>query len=227
MQPKDKVALVTGAAHRVGKAIASRLARHGCHIVLNYRSSGEAACQTRAELAALGVQVLPIQADVSDPAAVEAMVTQAMAHFGHIDILVNSAASFVETPFPAMSLADWDTVINTNLRGPFLCAHAVAPHMLTLKEGLIVNITDLSAYSPAQNMLAHSVAKAGLISLTQALALELRPTIRVNAIAPGPVIPPPHYDDATNHRVARRTLLKRWGQRRGTRKRSLPWAMAV
>lgn len=211
MHPKDKVALVTGAAHRVGKAIAVRLARRGCHIVLHYRSAVAAVRQTQAELEALGVGVLPIQADVSDPAAIESLVTQAIEHFGHLDILVNSAANFVETPFPAMSLADWDEVINTNLRGPFLCARAVAPHMLTLPEGVIVNITDLSAFTPAQHMLAHSVAKAGLVSLTQALALELRPTIRVNAIAPGPVIPPPHYDDATNQRVAGRTLLKRWG----------------
>lgn len=211
MQPKDKVALITGAAHRVGKAVAVRLAQHGCHIGLNYRSAAEAARQTQAELAALGVEVLPIQADVSDPSAVEAMVAQAIDHFGHIDILVNSAANFVQTPFPAMSVADWDEVIDTNLRGPFLCARAVAPVMLTLAEGLIVNITDLSAFTPAQHMLAHSVAKAGLVMLTQALALELRPNVRVNAIAPGPVIPPPHYDDATNQRVARRTLLKRWG----------------
>jgi 3-oxoacyl-[acyl-carrier protein] reductase/pteridine reductase len=139
------------------------------------------------------------------------MVAQAMAYFGRIDILVNSAATFQDTPFLTMSLQDWDMVINTNLRGPFLCAWAVAPHMLKSEEGLIVNIADLSAFFPAQNMLAHSVAKAGLVSLTQALALELRPTIRVNAIAPGPIIPPPHYDRATTERIAQRTLLKRWG----------------
>jgi 3-oxoacyl-[acyl-carrier protein] reductase/pteridine reductase len=211
MQPEDKVALITGAAHRVGKAIALRLAQNGAHIVLNYRSSVLAAQETQAELESLGVRVLPIQADVSEPAAVEVMVAQAIDHFGRIDILVNSAASFQQTPFPGMSIDDWDSVINTNLRGPFLCAHAVAPHMLKLQEGLIVNITDLSAFVPTQQMMAHSVAKAGLAMLTQALALELRPTIRVNAIAPGPVIPPPEYDAATNKRVAERTLLKRWG----------------
>ena len=211
MQPTDKVALITGAAHRVGKAIALGLARRGSHIVLNYRSSIEAARQTQAELEALGVRVLPIQADVSRPAAIETMVARAIDHFGRIDILVNSAASFRQTPFPEMTVTDWETVVNTNLRGPFWCARTVAPHMLKLEEGLIINITDLSAFTPSQNMLAHTVAKAGLVSLTQALALELRPTIRVNAIAPGPVIPPPEYDEATNKRIARRTLLKRWG----------------
>jgi NAD(P)-dependent dehydrogenase (short-subunit alcohol dehydrogenase family) len=145
MQAKDKVALITGAAHRVGKAIALRLAQHGSHIVLNYRSSIEEARQTQAELEALGVRVLPIQADVSDPAAIEAMVAQAVDHFGRLDILVNSAANFNMTPFPDMTLADWDTAINTNLRGPFWCARTVAPHMLELEEGLIINITDLSA----------------------------------------------------------------------------------
>lgn len=210
MLAKNKVALITGAAHRVGKAIALRLAQNGAHIILNYRTSAEAAGETRAELAALGVEVLPVQADASDPDAVEAMVTRAIDHFGRIDILVNSAASFQKTPFPGMALADWDGVVNTNLRGPFLCARAVAPFMLKLEQGLIVNITDLSGYVPVRNMLAHSVAKAGLISLTRALALELRPTIRVNGIAPGPVIPPPDYDEATRQQVANRTLLKRW-----------------
>jgi 3-oxoacyl-[acyl-carrier protein] reductase/pteridine reductase len=212
MEPNDKVALITGAAHRVGKAIALRLAKSGVHIVLTYRSSAEAAQATQAELEALGVKVLSIQADVADPLAVDGMVAQAIDYFGRIDILVNSAANFLQTPFPEMQVGDWDTVINTNLRGPFLCARALAPTMLALPEGLIVNITDLSAFVPAQNMLAHSVAKAGLVSLTQALALELRPTIRVNAIAPGPVIPPPDYDQALNERIARRTLLKRWGR---------------
>ena len=210
MLAKNKVALITGAAHRVGKAIALGLARHGAHIVLNYYTSAAAAAETQTELAALGVDVLPVQANVSDPAAVEAMVVRAVDHFGRIDILVNSAASFQKTPFPDMAPADWDRVINTNLRGPFLCARAVAPFMLKLEQGLIVNITDLSGFVPVRNMLAHSVAKAGLISLTQALALELRPTIRVNAIAPGPVIPPPDYDEATRQQVANRTLLKRW-----------------
>jgi 3-oxoacyl-[acyl-carrier protein] reductase/pteridine reductase len=211
MQPKNKVALITGAAHRVGKAIALGLAKKGTHIVLHYRSSGPAAQDTQAELEALGVKVLPVQADVAEPIEVEAMVARAIDHFGRIDILVNSAANFNITPFPAMTLADWDTVVNTNLRGPFWCARMVASHMLELEEGLIINITDLSAFTPAQDMLAHTVAKAGLVSLTQALALELRPTIRVNAIAPGPVIPPPDYDQATNESIARRTLLKRWG----------------
>ena len=211
MQASDKVALITGAAHRVGRAIALRLAKHGAHIILNYRSSAAAARETQAELEALGVKVLPIQADVSDQSAVEEMVAQALGYFGRIDILVNSAALFDRTPFPESSVADWDRVINTNLRGPFLCARAVAPAMLQQDEGVIVNITDLSGFVPTQTMLAHSVAKAGLISLTQGLALELRPTIRVNAVAPGPVIPPPDYDEQTRALVAERTLLKLWG----------------
>ncbi len=211
MQAKDKVALVTGAAHRVGKAIALKLAENGTHIILNYRSSAAAAKETQAELEALGVEVLPVQADVSEPAAVEAMIAQAIDHFNRIDILINSAARFDKTLFPGMTVDDWDRVMNTNLRGPFICARAVAPHMLKLKEGLIVNITDLSGFVPTKDMLAHSVAKAGLISLTRALALELRPTIRVNAVAPGPAIPPMAYDQATRNTVAQRTLLKRWG----------------
>jgi 3-oxoacyl-[acyl-carrier protein] reductase/pteridine reductase len=210
MQVRDKVALITGAAHRVGKAVALRLAKNGAHIVLNYYASAPAAAGTQAELEALGVEVLPIRANVADPDSVNGMVAQAIDHFGRIDILVNNAALFDKTLFLKMTVDDWDRVMNTNLRGPFLCARAVAPHMLKLDEALIVNITDLSGLVPTRHMLAHSVSKAGLISLTQALALELRPTVRVNAIAPGPVIPPPDYDAATQQQVAQRTLLKRW-----------------
>lgn len=211
MQIRNKVALVTGAAHRVGKAIALRLAGQGATIVLHYRSAATTAQETEAELAALGAQVLPVQADLSDEQAVERLVQQAINQFGQIDILINSAASFERTPFPDMTVADWDRVINTNLRGPFLCAKAVAPHMLKLAEGNIINIVDLFGFTPGQGFMAHSIAKAGLMQLTMALALELRPTIRVNGIAPGPVLPPADYDDGRKGRIAQRTLLKRWG----------------
>ena len=209
MRLKDKVALITGAAHRVGKAIAVGLAHRGSNIVLNYHSSGEAAQQTQTELEALGVKVLPIQADITNQLAVEAMVAKAVDHFGHIDILVNSAGNYKETPFPESSVADWDAVMDTNLRAAFVCARTVTPHLLKREEGLIVNIADLSAFGPCwPNFLAHSVSKAGLLSLTQFLAVELSPTIRVNAVAPGPVIP---MSDDDVDAVAQKTLVKRWG----------------
>ena len=208
MQPKGKVALITGAAQRIGKDIALALARRGCHIVLHYHSSSEAVVsQTQKELEAFNVRVLAIRADVSDPAAVEAMVARAIERFGHVDILVNSAASFRRTPFPEMDLADWDAVMDTNLRAPFWIARVLAPHLRTLGEAAIVNIADLSAFRPFHGQLAHSVSKAGLVSLTQALAVELGPTVRVNAIAPGLMIPGAGESQA----LARGTLLRRWG----------------
>jgi len=212
MQVQGKIALITGAAHRVGKAIALKLAQHGAHIGLNYHHSVEAAQATQAELRALGVEVLLLPADVSDAVAVENMVAQAMSHFGQIDILVNNAASFQRALFLNMSLSQWDEVLGLNLRGPFICAKAVAPHMLKLTEGTIINLTDLSGVVPTRGRVAHSVAKAGLISLTEALAIELRPTIRVNGIAPGPVLAPTQASEAVKARKAERTLLKRWGE---------------
>ncbi|NOX62998.1 MAG: SDR family oxidoreductase [Chloroflexi bacterium] len=211
MDPKDKVALITGGAHRVGKAITLGLARAGAHVIINYHSSAKAALVTAQEAKALGVDALPIQADISDPVQVADMVEQAVARFGHIDILVNSASIFKETPFPLQRLEDWHEVMGIALHGSFYCANAIAPLMLAREEGVIVNIVDLSAWEPWPNFAAHSISKAGLLALTRQLALELAPTVRVNAVAPGPVLPPPNYDEERIARTADKTLLNRWG----------------
>ena len=211
MEPKDKTALVTGGAHRVGKAITLALARAGANVVINYHTSADAAEVTAAEARALGVDALPVQASVSDPQQVEAMVTAAENRFGAVDILVNSASRFEKTPIPTDDFAAWHRVIDTLIHGPFYCANAVAPLMLERGEGAIVNILDLSAWEPWPNFTAHSVGKTGLLALTRQLALELAPTVRVNAVAPGPVLPPPDYDEARIARTAQRTLLNRWG----------------
>jgi NAD(P)-dependent dehydrogenase (short-subunit alcohol dehydrogenase family) len=212
MPPNPKVALITGGAHRLGKAIALKLAAHGAQIAFTYHTSAAAAQETGAELAGLGVEALPLQADLSQPPEIERAVGRVVNHFGRLDILVNSAASFEKRPLLRMSVEDWDRVINLNLRGPFLCARAAAPQMLRQESGgVIINISDLSGLAPLKGRLAHSVAKAGLLALTQALALELRPAIRVNGILPGPVLPQPGYSTAVQARIAQGTLLKRWG----------------
>ena len=211
MDPKGKTALVTGGAHRVGKAITLALARAGANVVINYHASADAAEETAAEAGALGVGTLISQANVSDRQQVEAMVAAAKDRFGSIDILVNGASRFEKTPFPTQDVSAWHRVLDILIHGSFYCANAVAPLMLERGEGTIVNIVDLAAWEPWPDFAAHSVGKAGLMALTRQLALELAPAIRVNAVAPGPVLPPPDYTEAQMARVAQRTLLNRWG----------------
>lgn len=211
MDISSKTALVTGGAHRVGKAIALGLAWAGANIVINYHSSDQSAEETAAEVRATGVGALAVQADVSDPDQVRVMVESAAERFGDVQILVNSASFFRKTPFPMADLSDWQRVTRILIDGPFYSANAVAPSMLERGEGAIVNIVDLSAWEPWPDFAAHSVGKAALWALTQQLALELAPAVHVNAVAPGPVLPPPNYGDADNQRVARRTLKGRWG----------------
>ena len=211
METQGKVALVTGGAHRVGKAITLALARAGANVVINYHLSSAAAEATAAEVRAHGSDALPFRADVADNAQVQAMVQAARERFGGVDILVNSASPFEKMPFPTDDLGPWHRVIGSTLNGAFYCANAVAPMMLAKGEGVIINIVDLSAWAPWRRFTAHSVAKAGLMALTRQMALELAPTVRVNAVAPGPVLPPPDYSEQQRGRVAARTLLERWG----------------
>jgi 3-oxoacyl-[acyl-carrier protein] reductase/pteridine reductase len=208
---EGKTALVTGGAHRVGKAICLALAQAGANLVINYHASADAAQATAVEARELGVAALPIQADVSDLGQVESMVTAAKDRFGAIDILVNSASRFEKTPFPTTDVAAWHRVTDILIHGSFYCANAIAPMMLEQGEGAIVNIVDLAAWEPWPNFAAHSVGKAGLLALTRQLALELAPTVRVNAVAPGPVLPPPNFSEAQIVRTVQRTLLNRWG----------------
>jgi NAD(P)-dependent dehydrogenase (short-subunit alcohol dehydrogenase family) len=211
MNLSGKTALITGGAIRVGKAITLALAGAGANVVINYASSAAEAAQTAAEAEALGVAALPCQADVSDPAQVQQMVAQAQARFGAVDVLVNSASLFRRTPLPMAEVSDWRRVLSVGLDGAFYCANAVAPQMLAHGAGAIINIVDVLAWQPVAGFGAHSVGKAGLLALTRHLALELAPAVRVNAVAPGLILPPPGYSAARIKHLAERTLLKRWG----------------
>jgi 3-oxoacyl-[acyl-carrier protein] reductase/pteridine reductase len=208
---EGKTALVTGGAHRVGKAIAMTLARAGANLVINYYSSDEAAQQTVGEAKALGVGALAVQADVGKLEPVRAMVAAAEEQFGGVDILVNSASIWKKTPLPMEDFTDWHQVLSILLDGSMYLADAVAPGMQARGEGAMVNIVDLSAWKPFSGYIAHSVGKSGLLALTRQLALELAPAVSVNAVAPGPVLPPPDYGPEEIARVASRTLKGRWG----------------
>lgn len=211
MDLNGKVALVTGGAVRVGKAIALALANAGADIVISYNSSGAVAGETVAEIGALGRRGLAVQADVADGRQVQSLVASAVDRMGRLDVLINSASLWQRTPWDELDEAAWDKLVDIDLKGPFLCAKAAASHLCAHGDGAIVNITDLSAYVPFPGFLPHSAAKAGLVNLTYALAMELAPAVRVNAIAPGPVLPPPDYTEKRLQAAARRTLLGRWG----------------
>lgn len=211
MNIRGKVALVTGGAVRVGKAITLMLASAGAHVVVNYHSSAGSAQQTLAEVQALGVEGLAVQCDVSDLAAVQAMTQQVVERFGGVDILVNGASFFGKVTIPTHDVDTWQRVTRTSIDGAFYVSNALAPLMLARGGGAIVNIVDLSAWNPWPNFAAHGVGKAGLLALTQQLAMELAPTIRVNAVAPGAVLPPPDFSQSQIAALAARTLLDRWG----------------
>lgn len=211
MDLNGKAALVTGGAVRVGKAIALALAQAGADVAINYHSSAAAAMTTVAEIEALGRRAAAIRADVAQGSQVKALVDEAVARLGRLDVLVNSASLWRKTPWAELDEAAWDQLVDIALKGPFLCAKAAAPHLTAHGDGAIINIVDLSAFVPFPNFMPHSAAKAGLVNLTYALAMELAPAVRVNAIAPGPVLPPPDYTDAQVQTVAKHTLLGRWG----------------
>lgn len=194
MELAGKVALVTGGAHRVGKAIALGLAREGAHILVHYGGSAEAAHQTVEEISALGVEAHSCQANLSQPDDIEGLFDVLRERFGRLDVLVNSAANFQKKGFLETTLDDWQAVMAVNLRAPFLCSQHAARLMREGEGGLIVNVTDLIGMRPRRSFPAHSVSKAGLISLTQVMALALGPDIRVNAIAPGAILPPATMD---------------------------------
>lgn len=212
MELKGKVALVTGAAHRVGRDIALGLAREGMHLVIHYHTSAGAAQRTLADVRRLSVEAITLQANQSRAADVQALFAQVAAHFGRLDVLVNSAAIMERKPLLDITEADWDRVLSINLKGPFLCAQAAARLMLAQPEGgAIINIADLAGLKPWPSYAHHSVSKAGVIMLTRVLALALAPTIRVNAVAPGAVAKPVDWPDERWQAHGARLPLQRTG----------------
>lgn len=211
MDPKAKVALVTGGARRVGKAITLALAQAGANVVINYNASSKEANETCAEARTFGVDAIAFQCDVANRDDVLTMVHAAVERFGAIDILVNNASIFELTPLPMNDLTQWHRVTNTVIDGPFYLANAIAPLMIQRGAGVIVNIIDLFAWEPRKNYAAHSIGKAAMDQMTRQLAMDFAPQVRVNAVAPGPVLPSPEFTPERIAQTAARTLLNRWG----------------
>jgi pteridine reductase len=207
-----KTALITGAARRVGAEIARTLHAAGANTVLHYRSSSEDAAELAREFnhERPGSAAL-VSGDLLEIDQLPALATAAAQAFGGLDILVNNASSFYPTPVGDITELDWDDLIGTNLKAPLFLSQAVAP-ALHASHGLVLNLADIHGMRPLRRHPVYSIAKAGLIMLTKSLARELGPHVRVNAIAPGPVLwPDDGLDKALQAEIIDRTALKRPG----------------
>jgi pteridine reductase len=208
-----KVVLITGGAKRVGAGICRRLHAAGASLMLHYRASAGEARLLQAELNHTRPKsVALIQADLLDIAKLPSLVEQTLASFGRLDALVNNASSFFPTPVGDITPAVWEDLIGTNLRAPTFLAQAAAT-ALRRSQGAIVNITDIHAERPLKGYVVYTLAKAGLTGLTRSLARELAPEVRVNAVAPGPILWPDdeQFDELSRQRIVSQTPLKREG----------------
>ena len=207
-----KVVLVTGAARRIGAAIARRLHADGYDLSLHYRNSHSEMAALVAELnAARAGSVIALQADLAAFDRLPELVANAVGHFGRLDALVNNASAFHPTPIGGTTPAQWDDLFASNARAPFFLAQAAAPH-LQAREGAIVNLADIHAERPLRDHAVYGMSKAALVQQTRALALELAPKVRVNAIAPGAILWPENgKDDAAKDALLAATPLARTG----------------
>ena len=211
---QGKVVLITGGARRVGAAICRRLHAGGASLMLHYRESAGEARLLQAELNHVRAEsVALIQADLLDLNKLPAMIDQTLQTFGRLDGLVNNASSFFPTSVGDITSEAWDDLIGTNLRAPLFLAQAAAP-ALKKAQGAIVNITDIHAERPLKNFVVYSIAKAGLVGMTRSLAREMAPEVRVNAVAPGPILWPDDasFDELSRQRIISHTPLKREGE---------------
>ena len=211
MELLGRTALVTGAARRVGRAIALAMAGRGMDIVAHYRSSAAEARATAIAVEGLGRRAVAVQADLAQQEEVEGLADRAIQAFGKLDVLVNSAALFYRTPLEKITAQDWDQFLRVNLTGPFLLARRVGLDMRRRGEGKIINVADVAGIAPWADFLPYSVSKGALITLTKGLAKALAPEVQVNAVAPGSVLLPEEYGDKEREAIVRATPLKRIG----------------
>jgi len=210
---QGKVVLITGGARRVGAAIARRLHRSGATLMLHYRSSVADARKLQTELDAIRPgSVSLLQGDLLDTAKWPHLIAHTLHTLGRLDALVNNASTFVPTPVGEITEENWHSLIGTNVKAPLFLSQAAAPH-LRRTQGAIVNITDIHAELPMKNYVVYTLAKAALAGMTRSLARELAPEIRVNAVAPGPILWPDGnaFDELARQRIISHTPLKREG----------------
>lgn len=212
---KGKVALVTGSARRVGRTVALTLAEAGMDVVIHYGSANSKsdANDTAKQARKLGVQAAVIQADLLKATNITRLFERIDKVFGRLDVLVNNASTFEKSDVTSMSLEDWNETLNINLTAPFLCCQGAVRLMREHKTGgSIINILDLSAFGVWHTYGAHSVSKVGLKALTEVLALSVAPDIRVNAIAPGPILRDEGNSPERWEQIGKRLPLKHTGE---------------
>jgi pteridine reductase len=206
-----RVALVTGAGKRLGRVVALRLASEGADVALHYGKSEAEAREVVAEIEKIGRRAAAFSAELTEVLAIQKLVQSVASRFARLDILVNCAANFLETKFGETNEATWDASLDTNLKAPFFCAQAAAPHLAKSGRGVIINFADIGGLLGWTEFLPHSISKAGVIMLTRILAKELAPSVRVNAIAPGTITMPGDPSEWEADFI-RRAPLKRTGR---------------
>lgn len=211
MELEGQVALITGAAKRIGRAVAFALARKGALIVVHYNHSKEEAEQTAEEIKQLGAEAIAMQADLSDVSQVQPLVDKVTATLGAVDILVNSAAVFYKTPVGEVTEETWDDLFRTNIRGPFFLAQAAAKVMKSQGAGKIINFSDATADYAVPDYTVYAMTKTAVGSMTRGLARALAPEIQVNCILPGPILPSESGGEEGWKAAIGQTVLKRSG----------------
>ena len=205
-----RLALVTGAGHRVGRAIALGLSKRGYAVAVHFNSSEEAARETATAARANGVDAEVFRADLTTADAPARLMTDVTARMGDVDVLINSAAVMMRTPVDSVTVAEWDAMFALNLRAPFFLAVAAGRAMRS-RGGIIINIADLAAFETWPAYVPHGITKAGVIQMTRALARVLAPDVRVNAVAPGAVLLPADWTEADAAKLVGTTPLQRLG----------------
>jgi pteridine reductase len=205
-----KVALVTGGALRVGRAIALALARAGADVAIGYHRSGAAARRTVRELRAQGVRAVALRADLGRPGEARALIAAAVRRLGRLDVLVNNAAIFFRTPLATTTPAQFDRLIAVNVRGAFFCSQAAA-RVMSRRGGRIINIADVGAERAWAGYIPYGISKAGMVMLTRGLAAALAPRVQVNAVSPGVVLLPEGFPRQSTRRLAARIPMGRQG----------------
>jgi pteridine reductase len=211
LELKGKVALVTGAGRRIGRAVALSFAARGATVAVHYNTSQAEADAVVAEIARERGTAKAFHANLEHVAEIEQMIAAVLDAFGRIDILVSSASIFAPTPLEKITERDWDANLDINLKAPFFLSKLAGAAMRRQGAGKIVNLGDWAGIRPYKDYLPYAVSKSGLIGLTKSLAKELAPEVQVNCIALGMVMPPEDYDDAEVARLIKRTLTQKMG----------------
>ena len=210
MELDGRVALVTGAGTRVGRVIALALGKAGMRVGVHYAGSQKGARQTADEIVAGGSDARTLPGDLTDPATAPRLVEHTAKVFGSLDVVVNSAAVMLRTPVGEVLVEDWDAMFALNLRAPFFLSQSAA-RVMGERGGAIVNIADLAAFETWRNYIPHAITKAGIVQMTRGLAHALAPKVRVNAIAPGPVLLPEGWTPEQTEKLVSTTPLGRIG----------------